>query len=297
MNAVTEHIGNDNTIDRLDRLSHDPDVGQPARPHVIDLRRADDDVADAAQELQADVMRRDLASDSIEDESPYQPAYPHEPLRQLEDELAAEIAMLNRRRVALGKIAESTFGLSVSEAADLLVLATDRLCEFEEALKAGDSGQLVTRQDRIAGVLKFAAAKGIALDRRAVGELSTDQIAGLGEAARASVGEFRKAAEALGLAAPVDAPEPPKEPASAARRQKTAEPAPAAQPAIEPAGDPAPDETVDPYEDWRLAFGDCQTIDACAELMAKCKYSPASDEFRAIRDICATRQQALQAAQ
>lgn len=95
----------------------------------------------------------------------------------------------------------------------LAIIPQDVVSKFEEkALKAGESGTLVTRSDRIAGVLKFAVAKGISLDRKQVEELTTAQIAGLGDAARESVDSFLRAATAAGVvvgntaANPVDAP-------------------------------------------------------------------------------------------
>lgn len=52
-------------------------------------------------------------------------------------------------------------------------------------------------------------------------------------------------------------------------------------------------EVPDPYDDWRLAFADCQTADDCGAVMASCKYSPKSEEFAAIRKICEERKQAI----
>jgi len=161
----------------------------------------------------------------------------------------------------------------------LAIIPQDVVSKFEEkALKAGESGNLVTRSERIAGVLKFAAAKGIALDRQHAEKLTTAQISGLGDAARESLEAFIRAATSAGLIAgapaTVETPPAPTEPKQ-----------------------PAAETPIDPYDDWRLAFTDCQTVEACADLMATCRYKPNSDDFVKIREICEQRQKAIVEAQ
>jgi len=56
-------------------------------------------------------------------------------------------------------------------------------------------------------------------------------------------------------------------------------------------------EVQDPYDDWRLAFADCQTVEACADLMATCRYKPNSEDFVKIREICEQRKKAIVEAQ
>lgn len=68
-----------------------------------------------------------------------------------------------------------------------------------------DIGEDVISEKR-AGVLQFAAAKGLPLDRHVVEDLTMDQIAGLAEAARTKdVAQFTNAATALGLLSAPDA--------------------------------------------------------------------------------------------
>lgn len=160
----------------------------------------------------------------------------------------------------------------------LAIIPQDVVSKFEEkALRAGESGNLITRSDRIAGVLKFAAAKGVSIDRKHAEGLTTAQIDGLGEAARESVEAFIRAATSAGLIAgnnTVDAPPAPPEPKQ-----------------------PADAAAIDPYDDWRLAFADCATAEDCGAVMASCKYLPKSEEFAAIRKICEERKQAIAEAQ
>lgn len=60
-----------------------------------------------------------------------------------------------------------------------------------------------------------------------------------------------------------------------------------------PPPDPAATRQPDPYDDWRLAFADCATVEACNELMASCRYKPKSDDFATVRAICDARKQTL----
>ena len=86
--------------------------------------------------------------------------------------------------------------------------------DVQEAFKAKSlaAGQTIdigsdVFQAKYAGVTKFAAAKGIAIDRRAIEQLTLDQISGLGEAAHnKDVEAFRGALDGLGLTSATDDP-------------------------------------------------------------------------------------------
>jgi hypothetical protein len=97
-------------------------------------------------------------------------------------------------------------------------------------------------------VLRFAAQKALALDRRAVEELTLDQIAGLGDAAREGrLPAFVEAAKALGLdVAQEVAAETTQEPQERASRRRA--PEPTATRAGPPAGRGAPERAA-PSED------------------------------------------------
>lgn len=130
MNAVTSDP-------IISTLAHDPDVGRPhGVPHEA-LARAfesfDDDIADAVATLAADTQARDLQHDSIEDEAPTtKRAYPHEPLYDLMEEMHARKGKIERNIGIVSKIIDATFGLSVTEAADIMSLISERLSEFDE---------------------------------------------------------------------------------------------------------------------------------------------------------------------
>ena len=70
-----------------------------------------------------------------------------------------------------------------------------------EMLKLGRGETLTASviEEKRAGVLRFAAAKGLTIDRKAVEALTMDQIAGLADAARENVGLFVNSAKALGI--------------------------------------------------------------------------------------------------
>jgi hypothetical protein len=93
-------------------------------------------------------------------------------------------------------------------------------------LKKGETITASVLDEKRSNVLRFAAARGLALDRRAIEHLTLDQIGGLGDAAREGrVPAFVHAAQALGLeigqgesvAEPVDAGSPTAEPARRGR--------------------------------------------------------------------------------
>ena len=68
-------------------------------------------------------------------------------------------------------------------------------------LKAGKGANITPSviAEKRAGVLRFAAANAVPLDRRAIEHLSADQISGLGDAARQGTAAFANAARSLGL--------------------------------------------------------------------------------------------------
>jgi hypothetical protein len=84
-------------------------------------------------------------------------------------------------------------------------------------LRKGETITASVLEQKRSGVLRFAAQKALALDRRRIEQLTLDQIAGLGDAARdGNLPAFAQAAQALGLT--TDQPE-----------QQTIEPTPQAQ--------------------------------------------------------------------
>jgi hypothetical protein len=131
----------------------------------------------------------------------------------------------------------------------------------EQQLKLG-KGEVVTASvadEKRAGVLRYAAGKGIGVNRAAVEALTLDQLAGLGDAARGD-GEvaFKRAALALGILTVADAPSgeapaastPPADPKPRQQRQ-------ARQPAPEPP--PPADEPPHDPETGELAQDDGNT--------------------------------------
>lgn len=85
----------------------------------------------------------------------------------------------------------------------LSVIPQDVQLEWKEQMLRLGKSDIVTKSviaEKRAGVLQFAAAKGIAVNRHAVEDLTMDQIAGLAEAARTKdAAQFTNAAVALGL--------------------------------------------------------------------------------------------------
>lgn len=87
-------------------------------------------------------------------------------------------------------------------------------------------------EEKRSGVLRYAAKQGLVVDRRAVEDLTLDQIAGLGDAARAEEqGAFVNAAKALGLEISLGGGEETGEVA-----QQTGQPAQQQQPQTQPLG-------------------------------------------------------------
>jgi len=127
----------------------------------------------------------------------------------------------------------------------------------EMQLKAG-KGEVVTASvadEKRAGVLRYAAAQAIAINRQALEALTLDQITGLGDAARGEGGKaaFLRAAAALRIvtvdgaedapAAPKDAPPP--RPARQPRQTRQEAPPPPVEAQREPEPPPPADEPHD----------------------------------------------------
>lgn len=136
----------------------------------------------------------------------------------------------------------------------LAVVPQDILIRWKaDLLKLDKHKDIITdgvRDEKLSGILQFAAAKAIPIDRHKVEELTMDQISGLREAAQGGQPAFVNAAKALGLIVPDDqpqqtTPEPEKPRASTKRADKAACNAPATQPQEPPPsdpGDPGPQE-------------------------------------------------------
>lgn len=122
----------------------------------------------------------------------------------------------------------------------LALVPQDVVIQWREAMLRLKKGETITASvldEKRSNVLRFAAQRSIALDRRAVEALTLDQIAGLGDAAReGALPAFVHAAQALGLdvvqdgpaaAAPETAPEPAASPRTRERAARASPAAPA----------------------------------------------------------------------
>jgi len=183
----------------------------------------------------------------------------------------------------------------------LAIIPQDVVSKFEQrALAAGNAETLQTKGERIAGMLKFSAKNGVAISRATLERLTYDQIEGLSQAARESVESFRRAAVALGIAEIAADPTTGEIPAPATQARQT-------PPAQQPAPVPAPvqqqpatqaataEEGDDGLDDWRAAFGECQTDTDCDDLIASYRGKPGSDEAKALRAICAQQKKKIAA--
>lgn len=179
----------------------------------------------------------------------------------------------------------------------LAIIPQDVVSQFEQkALSAGNKGSVQTKADRIAGLLRFAASKGVAVIRSAIEELTSDQIDGIGQAARESVESFRRAAVALGIAEIAADPATGEIPPPAAQAQH-AQPAQQSAPATAPA--PAQQQPAtqaataekgdDSLDDWRCALADCDTAADCDDVLKSYRGNPTGAEFRELRKICEAR--------
>ena len=184
----------------------------------------------------------------------------------------------------------------------LAIIPQDVVSKFEKrALDAGHAEALQTKGERIAGMLKFSAKNGVAISRATLERLTYDQIDGLSQAARESVESFRRAAVALGIAETAADPATGEIPPPAAQAQQTPpaqQPAPAAAPAPaqqQPATQAPPADEDDGLDDWRVAFGECQTDTDCDELIASYRGKPGSDEAKALRALCAQQKKKIAA--
>jgi hypothetical protein len=142
----------------------------------------------------------------------------------------------------------------------LLLVPGDVQEQFKaRCLSAGQSIDIGSDvfQVKYAGVVKFATARGISIDRRAIQGLTLEQITGLGEAARSeNLEAFRDALDGLGLASAEEqiskhsesGPERPEETEAPKRRGRPPGSANRPKPptALDDAGRPPEGETVDP---------------------------------------------------
>lgn len=153
----------------------------------------------------------------------------------------------------------------------LALVPQDVVIQWREAMLRLKKGETITASvldEKRSNVLRFAAQRSIALDRRAVEALTLDQIAGLGDAAReGALPAFVHAAQALGLDVVQDEPAaapPPAQEATPPRRAPRAAPAANAAAAAQEAAADEPDspasslpgEAADrPREDHPVAPG------------------------------------------
>ncbi len=104
----------------------------------------------------------------------------------------------------------------------LSILPQDAVIQWREAvLKIGKSVVITDSviDEKRSSVLRYAASQGLIVDRRAIDDLSMDQITGLGDAARSEeAGAFVNAARGLGLE--VEQGEKPQETAEPQQEQK-----------------------------------------------------------------------------
>lgn len=135
----------------------------------------------------------------------------------------------------------------------LALVPQDVQLQWKEAQMRLGKGEVVTASladEKRAGVLRYAAAQGIAINRQGLEALTLDQITGLGDAARGEGGKagFLRSAVALGIvtvAEAVDgggaaAPQAPQEPAQAPVQRKPRQPRQEAPPPPVQAQEPPP---------------------------------------------------------
>ncbi|MDD5059475.1 MAG: hypothetical protein PHQ60_16585 [Sideroxydans sp.] len=104
----------------------------------------------------------------------------------------------------------------------LALIPQDVQLAWKDKMLSLGKNEVVTKSviaEKRSGVMQFAAAKGVAVDRHALEALTMDQIAGLAEAARTKdLPQFVNAAAALGLVQ-TEQPEPQPEPTKPAPRK------------------------------------------------------------------------------
>lgn len=146
----------------------------------------------------------------------------------------------------------------------LAIIPQDVVSQFEaRALSAGNSGKVMTKSDRIAGALKYAAKNGISIDRVSLESLTTDQISGLSDAARDGAKEFRTAAESLGLVAAPPADMDPETGEIPAPQQPKAARLPVSEiPVNEPAQTPAAATIPTAVDALLTLFAETETVAA-----------------------------------
>jgi len=113
-------------------------------------------------------------------------------------------------------------------------------------LRKGENITASVIGEKRANVLRFAAAQGLAIDRRALEHLRADQISGLGDAARQGTAAFANAARGLGLAIGLEtaAAEPAEAPRRRGRPPKIVQPQEQERPRPEPSSAPAGDDLL-----------------------------------------------------
>jgi len=154
----------------------------------------------------------------------------------------------------------------------LALVPQDVQLQWKELQMKLGKGEVVTASvadEKRSGVLRYAAAQGIAINRQGLEALTLDQITGLGDAARGEGGKagFVRAAVALGIVTVADGvdgsavpQEAPKERAARQPRQPRQEAPPPPQEAQrEPEPPPPVEEAHDPQTGELLPQGDDQS--------------------------------------
>lgn len=128
------------------------------------------------------------------------------------------------------------------------IIPQDVVMKWKQQQLALGKNDIITggvRDEKLSGILQFAAAKAIPIDRRMVEELTMDQISGLREAAQGGQPAFVNAAKALGLIAQDEATEvksedKPKPTSKPTQRAAAQAPAQSNEPPPADPGDPGP---------------------------------------------------------
>jgi hypothetical protein len=150
----------------------------------------------------------------------------------------------------------------------LAVIPQGEQIKWRERMLRLNKSQTITVSEidqRRDGVLRYAASKGIAVDRGAVDELSYAQIAGLGEAAReGNIEAFTRSARALDILVEREAPPAPKTNGKAAATPRITQQAPPQQRRQERAAAPPPAQQPPEPEEEQTEAG-AEDSDAPAE--------------------------------
>ncbi|WP_395452919.1 hypothetical protein ACHMW5_02550 [Azospirillum melinis] len=130
----------------------------------------------------------------------------------------------------------------------LAIIPQDVITKFKlECLSLGKGVSITDNviDEKRSNCLRFAATKGLSLDRRAVDALTFDQISGLAMAVKDGDGAFANACKALGLIG--GEPEPAQIGEKPQQQAKPAKP-PAAKPKAEPKPEPKPAPAPTPHD-------------------------------------------------